>query len=283
MTCFEELRKMVTEGEDNGQPVAVSLRDELQKLEEEKERVSKEIAEKRALMEEVNNNDVNVEAVLGSAVKLLTRLMDDNKRLTKERDTAVAALSQKTKDTRAVARSRSASITQDKQTFGGKPPVFNSINSNSSTATTNTTNTATTTTTTTTTTQLSPHGMAVKWNDSRGNVVTSVEPGSAAHGAGVRIDDVIVQLNRQFTRTQFEYKRASRLARPGSPLRVLVRRKNASIVIEINSGDTGNVVPTLPIQTLPLSMAIKERETNLKKQQSRQQPKPRGANHARLM
>jgi len=68
-------------------------------------------------------------------------------------------------------------------------------------------------------------------NDLAGVVVTVVETGSPAHGAGLQPGDVIRELNRQRVRNQADYKRSLQALQPGADLLVLLERNGYAIYV----------------------------------------------------
>jgi serine protease Do len=68
-------------------------------------------------------------------------------------------------------------------------------------------------------------------DDLAGVVVTAVETGGAAEGAGLQPGDVIRELNRQRIRNQSDYGNILRALRPGADLLILIERNGYAIYI----------------------------------------------------
>jgi serine protease Do len=64
-----------------------------------------------------------------------------------------------------------------------------------------------------------------------GVVIASVDPGSAADGAGLAPGDIIRELNRQRIKTVDEYKKFMKSLKPGADLLVLIEREGSAIYV----------------------------------------------------
>jgi serine protease Do len=69
-----------------------------------------------------------------------------------------------------------------------------------------------------------------------GIVVTSVEDGSPAEGAGIQLGDVIREVNRQRVRTVAEFERATRGLREGERVTLLLHRGGSALFVAFTVG-----------------------------------------------
>ncbi|KAJ9465871.1 hypothetical protein DIPPA_32327 [Diplonema papillatum] len=123
-------------------------------------------------------------------------------------------------------------------------------------------------------------GVDVTYTEGRGVVVSHLQPGLPAHTSGLRINDVLVQLDGRYIRTVGDYKKIIRGLKGDVIMRIQVKRRvpppgttlavcdprdirEAPIWLEIDP-DFTNLVPILPLQTLPLTIMIKENMKRLK-------------------
>ncbi|MCB1826996.1 MAG: Do family serine endopeptidase [Coxiellaceae bacterium] len=70
-----------------------------------------------------------------------------------------------------------------------------------------------------------------------GVLVTKVVPGSAASTAGVKVKDVILEVNTKKIRNSVQLRNMLGIMRPGTPLKILISRKHKTEVLTTTVGD----------------------------------------------
>jgi len=71
--------------------------------------------------------------------------------------------------------------------------------------------------------------------DLRGVIVTSVEPGGSASGAGIRRGDVILEVNRRPIRNVRDYEKSLKVGPKGKSVLLLVRRGDNTIFLALQA------------------------------------------------
>jgi predicted metalloprotease with PDZ domain len=75
--------------------------------------------------------------------------------------------------------------------------------------------------------------------DARGHVVTNVQPGSPAADVGIEVGDVIAQVNRRPVHSAAEFRQALAGLKPGDSTLFLIRRKDTSLFVAVETQKQG--------------------------------------------
>eukprot|EP01059_Diplonema_ambulator_P030308 TRINITY_DN5145_c0_g2_i1.p1 TRINITY_DN5145_c0_g2~~TRINITY_DN5145_c0_g2_i1.p1 ORF type:complete len:318 (+),score=63.61 TRINITY_DN5145_c0_g2_i1:47-955(+) len=264
---------------------ATTLHGEIEILEKEKDRVERELQERRALLM-YTQGGVDIEKILKKAIKKIKELEMENALL----KGTVEELVQKVVDSESQpsqpSRSQnSESGTEKSSEKSQKPETKPAIKRVASTTLQRPQNPTVPSTVTQTQGLGCKLGLSVAFDETRGVTITEVAQGSIAHTAGLRVSDVLLHFNKNSTRTLMEYKRVLKCIKLDAAIRVQIRRKSATegskespMWLTIDPKAAPAPVPVLPLHTLPLTIAIKEREVAMRKT-TKTQSKPRAVLH----